>query len=274
MVIAWRRGPQRYSEPRAATVRGMVSSAACPDCERPIAVASADEATPAFCSQCGQRLDVRSLRVTEILGEALGSLFTLELPILRTTRDLLRWPGRVAAAWIAGKRRTYINPLKFIVIIGAAVALLHRPLLRLHAARAPRGQAVQDVGLGHLSSDLFAFVCLGLLVPIALALAWLGPLFRARRPWLDWYVLGLYTYGLGAALQLAIGVASLAFAAGTAPHTTALVLKGFAPLLLLTWGAFGFVERGARWRAAGLAAVAQLGVIAIAVATTALASGG
>ncbi|MEM7202886.1 MAG: DUF3667 domain-containing protein [Planctomycetota bacterium] len=235
----------------------------CPDCKRPTATPAAGAGdAPRYCVQCGQRLDLRALNVREIVAEALGTLFTLELPILRTTRDLLWQPGRVAAAWIGGRRRTYINPLKFIVIIGAVVALTHQPIMRWHAARSAPGQAVHDVGLAHLSTQMFAFVCLALLLPIAAVLRGLGPVFRARRPWLDWYVLGLYTYGLATALQLALHIASLAVPPGSGPFATLLVIKGLLPLVLLTWGAYGFVERSARWRATALAIVAQLAVVA------------
>lgn len=248
----------------------------CPDCELPVGDARTEpDGRPAirYCAHCGQKLDVRALRFAEILRELLDTLFTLELPILRTTRDLLRAPGPVARAWIVGKRRTYINPLKFIVVIGAVVALLHEPIMRLHVARSPAGTAVYDVALAQFSTHLFAFACIALLVPIALAMRALGNAFRLDHSWLEWYVLGLYTYGLGAALQLVLNVASLAFAIGSTPHIVLLSIKGLLPPVLLVRGAFGFVAPGCRLRAASLAIVAQVAAVVAIVALQSVVAG-
>lgn len=235
----------------------MTRAGTCPDCERPAVAAPGGEA-PRYCVRCGQRLDVRALGLGEIVSEALGSLFTLELPILRTTRDLLVQPGRVADAWIAGKRRTYINPLKFVVIIGVVVALLYEPLHQLREAQSAPGQALYRDGLANLSSQFLALVFVVLLVPIALVLRWLGPRFRVERRWLDWYVLGLYTYGLACVLQLLLLVIDLALPRGATVQVVLWQVRRVLPILLLMWGAYGFVERGARWRGVFLAFVAQV----------------
>ena len=232
----------------------------CPECDLRVGVAESEDGGPVevdYCPRCGQRVKVPALRVTEILHEALASLFSLEVPILRTARDLLCGPGHVARAWILGKRRSYINPLKFVVVVGVIVALVYEPLMKLYAAVTPEGQAVVEVGLSHYATGYFAFVCIALLVPIACALLALGPLFRVRASWLEWYVLGLYTYGLAAALQLVIQFTIAQVPPGSA-RSWLLLLKGLLPLALLAWGGFQFAGRAQRWNSFALCIAAQL----------------
>jgi len=228
----------------------------CPDCE-----ADVGRADPRHCSRCGQRLVLGPLRLSEITGELIGALVSFELPILRTTRDLLRGPGLVARAWIAGKRRTYINPVKFIVIVGLVVALSYD---RVHELRMARHSVVYEVGLAHYTSQYFAFFCILLLLPMAFVLRALGPVLRVVRPWLDWYVLGLFAYGLGAGLQLVLNVASLALPTGVT-GVVFRVVEGLLPLFLFAWGAFGLVDRDRRWHALAASVFVQVGLIAVLV---------
>ncbi len=213
----------------------------CPECQS-VAVRVVDAK---FCSQCGQKLDAGSLSLNEILAEFFGALMSLEFPILLTTRDLLKGPGRVASAWIAGRRRSYINPIKFVVIVGLIVALTYEPLRDLRFELHPSGEAVYRVGLANHHTEYFAFFCLVLLVPLALFMRAVGPRLGVAIPWLEWYVLGLYCFGLGVLLQLLINIVTL----GASNGWIVLTIEFFLPAILLGWGAFGFVPRPQRWRA-------------------------
>ncbi len=245
--------PSPSSESRTLSVDEPVL---CPEC-------GSTPASGGFCPNCGQRLAVGPLRFVEVAKEFLGTLSTFEFPILLTVRDLLRGPGAVASAWIAGRRRSYINPIKFIVIVGVIVALTYLPLIELQAsARAATG-AVYKVGLAHYADQYFAFFCIVLLLPIAVAQCVIAAKFGVKRAWLEWYALGLYTFGLGALLQLGWNLVSLALPSSSTVRVIELVL----PVILFAWGAFGFAERGRRARslAASLLALALvLGGVALA----------
>lgn len=250
-----RDGPDQAGHERAKHER------ICPDCGFAIA-----DATARFCPRCAQRLELTPLGLRQVLTSALATLWSLESPLLRTTRDLLLRPGRVAHDWIKGRRRSYANPLQFIVVVGAIVALLHGPLESLQIARTRAGEAVYDASLADPAAGYFAFVCIGLLIPIALVMRVLGAALRVRRPWLEWYVLGLYAYGIGAALQLAIKLFG-AFAPPGIPRIVALWLQGFAPILWLIFATAGFVDRDERVRGIALAIAGQaLGLAAIVAA--------
>lgn len=215
--------------------------ARCPECSTAFEPAEQRK----FCGECGQKLDVGALSLREVLAEFVGTLMSLEFPILLTVRDLLRSPGRVASAWISGKRRSYVNPIKFVVIVGLIVALTYEPLSELRFELHPSGEPVYTVGLAHNYTEYFAFFCLVLLIPLALILRAIGPRLGVTVQWLEWYVLGLYCVGLGVLFQLSINVATL----GTSSSRFLLGLEFCLPLLLLAWGAFGFVPRPLRWRA-------------------------
>ena len=215
--------------------------ARCPECN----ASPIREVGASFCQHCGQKLEVGTLSLGEVLAEFLGTLMSLEFPILLTTRDLLKGPGRVASAWIAGRRRSYINPVKFVVIVGLIVALTYEPLRNLRFDLHPSGGAVYYVGLANHYTEYFAFFCLILLIPLALFMRVVGPRLGVVVPWLEWYVLGLYCFGLGVLLQLIINIVTL----GASTGWIVLTVEFFLPALLLGWGAFGFVPRPLRWRA-------------------------
>lgn len=211
----------------------------CPDCR---ATASPDAT---YCAACGGRLRLPALRLGTLLHELVGSLTSLELPILRTLLDLFRGPGLVAKAWIAGHRRTYINPIKLLVIVGVFVAISYEPLTRWRLESSQPGVAVYEADLARNLSQYFALFCIALLVPIALVCGGLARLMRVRGAWLEWYVLGLYCYGLGSFVQLCLSLVQVAI-----PHalTRNIIagISGLLPVVLLIWGSIDFVEKPLR----------------------------
>lgn len=224
----------------------------CPDCGH-----AADGRDPGeFCSRCGQRLRVGKLRLGDILGELLGAILSLELPILRTARDLTLGPGRVANAWVAGRRRTYVSPVQWVVVAGVVVALLYGPLGRAADALREGGRAQYVVGLAHYSPLSFGLWCIGITLPLAWIMALLGRRQDFGRSWLEWYALALYTSGLAVGLQLiGWGVRILLPLPGLA------VVEALVPLALFAWGAYGFVDRERRLAALWTAVAAVLALL-------------
>lgn len=235
--------PSYHTDPRERT---------CPDCSHRVELVEATH-----CPHCGQRLAVGPLRLGELVAQVLGSALSFELPILRTARDLFRGPGRVASAWIGGCRTTYVSPIQWIVVVGVVAALAYVPLHDLVAARSQDRGAVYQIGLAHYAPQYLAFLCIGALVPIALLVRALGRPLGLVRPWVHWYVLGLYAYGVAVVVQLALNVAYL-----VVPHGRLLlalwIVEGIAPAAALAWGALQFVPRGRGARAGLVVLVAQL----------------
>lgn len=90
----------------------------CPNCDNP--------APDSYCSKCGQRQG--SLRPTLIdwLRQTMNELFLVESRLPRTLAALAR-PGRLTAAWIHGKRATYIPPFRLYLFAAAAFFFLLPP---------------------------------------------------------------------------------------------------------------------------------------------------
>ncbi len=211
-----------------------------------------------FCPDCGQRADVGPLRLGGVLSEAFVSVIDLELPILRTTKGLLRAPGRTAANWLDGQRKGYTNPVKYCVIIGILLTLLLR--LRLTEGAAVElegdggGQATYS--LGRFSEEYIAFLLMVLALPFAPIAGFLSRLFKVPRSAIDWYALLLYCLGISLLLQLLIGLFSVS-AAG---------LASLLPLVFVLWGAWQFAGPEARWRSLATAILAIVFWIVLATA--------
>ena len=145
------------------------------------------------------------------------------------------------------------------------MALLYESIQGARAAAVPSGTAVYQVGLAHHATRYFAFFCLVLLAPLALAMTAIGRRFGLTRTGLEWYVLGLYSYGMGAALQLVLHLAALAMP--EAGQSGAMLWIEFAiPPALFTWGTTAMVERGRRTVAVLTSIAAHAAVLALLVA--------
>lgn len=236
----------------------------CPDCGWKSARAPGLQIQSAqfrYCPHCSQCLRVEPLNLSELANEFLGAFVSWEFPILRTSRDLLRSPGKVADAWIAGRRRTYINPIKFMIIVGLIVALSHDRLVHLQEVVRAEGQATYQATFARFAPQYFAFACILALLPVAWILGRACRMVGIARPWLDWYVLGLYSIGLGVALQLLCDVLRIWWPDG-AFYQGFLVLEGLLPFGLMLWGAYAFVPGRGRIAAVLLCLATLLGTLA------------
>lgn len=237
----------------------------CPNCETPVATGQASGYLPSdggrensaaarrFCSVCGQRQQLTPLATREIVATTLRNLLSFDGPALRTLRDLLRGPGRVARAWIDGKRTIYIHPVSFLFVISLLIALSYEPLMELRRTMHESGTAFYTVGLEAIS-PMFSLFGIVLPLPIAWTIAALGRLAKLERPWLEWYVLGAYATGLGALLQLVFKVVYLPLPTSWSGWLS--LAEFLLPLLLLAWGAYHLVRPSRRWHAVLVAATA------------------
>jgi len=69
-----------------------------------------------FCQQCGQKTKLSELRFFVILKDFFKNLFNLESKIWNTFKDI--WiPGKLATAFVEGKRKRYYHPLRFFLVV-------------------------------------------------------------------------------------------------------------------------------------------------------------
>ena len=69
------------------------------------------------CAQCGQAADAHVLSMKEVMGDVTHSLLHLDSRIWRTLKLLVRRPGELTLAFIAGRHQTYIPPFRLYLAI-------------------------------------------------------------------------------------------------------------------------------------------------------------
>jgi len=66
-----------------------------------------------FCPNCGQKNDVRKLRVSHFFSEFLAGFISYDSTLWRTLKPIMLSPGKVSLEYIKGKRKSYVNPFRF-----------------------------------------------------------------------------------------------------------------------------------------------------------------
>jgi len=69
-----------------------------------------------FCGQCGQENTDYHVSMRQILGDAADELFQLESRLWRSLWNLVRRPGRLTVAYVAGQRARYTTPLRLYLL--------------------------------------------------------------------------------------------------------------------------------------------------------------
>lgn len=78
----------------------------------------------AFCPNCGQKTKLSKLNFWNLISDFFATFFNLEAKIWKTLLHI--WiPAKLTSAFIAGKRKSYYNPLRiFIVVLFAFFTLM------------------------------------------------------------------------------------------------------------------------------------------------------
>ena len=74
-----------------------------------------------YCSVCGQRR-VGRITFRRVFSQAASNL-TIDSAFLRTLIGMTTHPGRVAREYVEGRRKAYMNPLKYTFVIATVFAL-------------------------------------------------------------------------------------------------------------------------------------------------------
>lgn len=90
-----------------------------------ICAACGETITQEFCPACGeQKFDRHSFSLKHFTHHSLHELFHLDSKILRTLRYLFTRPAFVTTEYLAGKKSSYVNPLRLYVLCFALATLL------------------------------------------------------------------------------------------------------------------------------------------------------
>src|SRR5690349_5843120 len=77
-----------------------------------------------FCSNCGQKAHIHRITIGHVVHEFIHAVTHADKGFLLLIKKLITRPGIVARQYIEGKRKTYFNPLSFIVITSAIHAFI------------------------------------------------------------------------------------------------------------------------------------------------------
>lgn len=70
-----------------------------------------------YCGHCGQRDNNGRFTFKEVVGDFVSQVLSLELPLLHTIRELVRRPGGFCRDYIQGKRRPFVPPIPFFILL-------------------------------------------------------------------------------------------------------------------------------------------------------------
>ncbi len=74
-----------------------------------------------YCGQCGQnRLKSQRSVASHIVQQFLSTLINTESAFWKTFLGMARNPGRVCCEYVAGKRKKYVNPFVYVLVVAAA----------------------------------------------------------------------------------------------------------------------------------------------------------
>lgn len=77
-----------------------------------------------FCANCGKKAQATKQPLRVFLSDAVETLFNIDSRIFKTLKDLFRYPGKLTSEYIAGKRATYLPPLRIYISISVVYFLL------------------------------------------------------------------------------------------------------------------------------------------------------
>lgn len=102
---------------------------ACLNCH-----AALPDPTPRYCPHCGQDTRVRAPTVAEFLRQVADQYVAADGKLWRTLGLLLARPGALTQAYLAGRRRHYVLPLRLYLTISVLVLLGMGALLNVRVA--------------------------------------------------------------------------------------------------------------------------------------------
>lgn len=82
-----------------------------------------------FCSNCGQKAEVKRLTYPVLMSEILHFFTHLEKGFLRTSVNLVTRPGVISIEYLKGRRKTYQQPFSYFIIWTGLYILVHNSII-------------------------------------------------------------------------------------------------------------------------------------------------
>ena len=167
------------------------SNAYCKNC--------GDAITGAYCASCGQRTSIDRVTFKDTFQDFVDTVFSVNAPLVRTLKALVKHPGKMFREFLGGKRKYYYKPVAFFILC-TILYLVIRSLIRFDPFESITSVQVQDGSeaqtlklarefmLGNIDKMLFIFV---------FTLAGFSKLFFFRKNTLaEFVVIGFYSAGV------------------------------------------------------------------------------
>jgi len=78
-----------------------------------------------YCGRCGQQTNIDRISFRELSHEFFHTILHVEKGVIRLFKGLLFKPGKTAAEFVEGKRKTYFNPFTFMAMCVALTIFAH-----------------------------------------------------------------------------------------------------------------------------------------------------
>lgn len=77
-----------------------------------------------YCPNCGQKYLTEVLTTKALIVDALDNIFNVSKQLFTTVKDLFSKPNQVVDAYLSGNRKLYVNPFRFLLVVGTMVLFL------------------------------------------------------------------------------------------------------------------------------------------------------
>ncbi len=152
----------------------------------------------AYCPACGEKRRAPGIRLGAVLHEVVGTITHAEGPFLHTITTFLRSPGRLTSAFVAGKRKAFVPPVRYF-LFGIGYYYLVRFLLDWDPVSSAAISTGADLGANRLQEvNQWMTKHVNLLLPLLIVVLatldrWLFP--RTPFTWTERAVHYLFAVG-------------------------------------------------------------------------------
>ncbi len=102
-----------------------------------------------YCSECGQKSKVARINAKYVLSEIPETFFQLNHGLFFTIKELSLRPGTTIRKYLNGKRKNYIKPIAYVLLLSTLYALL----AKLSSGETFLGEIVLGMAEGGTSSE-------------------------------------------------------------------------------------------------------------------------